>query len=80
MTFEGVKINKPAKRFIFGCRMMALGSRAEFIEVVNKNSFNTHQEAWVYMISNKHWNNGGHPHSGILELTDKELDILNNVM
>ena len=79
-TKAGVIPNLPIKRFTFGLQMMSLAPpNNHWTYFCNPNSFDTFDEARAYMDANRgSWNEDGHPHSGILELTGTELEHYND--
>lgn len=77
-TEAGVIPDLPIKRFAFGLQMMSLGSQNQWTYFCNPHSFDTFDEARAYMDTNRKWNEDGHPHSGIVELDDYELQCYND--
>ena len=73
-----MKPNLPIKKFCLGLETISLRDRTGWFDFCNPNSFDTREEIEAYMRQNRDWNQDGHPHSGICELSEEDLEFWNN--
>jgi hypothetical protein len=63
----------PIKRFALGIVTTSLADNTQWIDFCNPVSFDTHEEAEQFIHTVKNWNQDGHSHNGIIELSGEDI-------
>jgi hypothetical protein len=68
----------PLKRFAFGLQTVGFGTGHVWHYFCNENSFDTEKEAVEFLRNNVWKQPDSHPHSGVMELNNEEIEFYND--
>ena len=70
--------NLPIKPWVLGLTTYSFSDSSSCFYFANPNSFDSYVEARKFIEANKDWNQDGHPHCGLEEMSQEDREWYNN--